>query len=219
VPGENGVRSEQIQQRKGRKYEISKTLKLIFIGRLVTYKACDIALRGAASLLSEGRAHLSILGDGPERIRFENLTDKLGIREAVTFYGMISHSEALSMLRKSDVLVFPSLREFGGGVVFEALSMGAVPIVADHGGPGDIVINKVGYRIPLISEKNMVDQISSVLRYLETHRTHLEKLRKQGEKYAHEQLSWDAKAKMVTKILMWATGYGPKPSMPSPKKK
>jgi glycosyltransferase involved in cell wall biosynthesis len=217
VPGENGVDSSLIQERPVSRSKSTERLELIYVGRLVPYKACDLALRGAASLLREGRAHLSILGDGPERHRFENLADGLGVRSAATFRGMVSHSETLSRLRKSDVLVFPSLREFGGGVVFEALAMGAVPVVSDFGGPGDIVTDEVGYRIPLTDETQMATEIKSVLKHLSSDRNHLEKLRRQGLTYAREKLTWEAKARMVTEILRWAIGAGTKPTMPPPK--
>ena len=44
-------------------------------------------------------------------------------------------------------MVFPSIRDNGAGVVFEALASGAVPVVADFGGPGDIVHSDVGYKV------------------------------------------------------------------------
>ena len=217
VPGENGLDSSAIRERPVPCSENPKRLELVFAGRLVPYKACDIALRGAASLLRDGRAHLRILGEGQERQRLEDLVDELGVRGAVTFCGMIGHSEALAQLGKSDVLVFPSLREFGGGVVFEALAMGAVPVVADHGGPGDIVTDEVGCRIPLTNETRVVTDIDSVLQHLASDRDHLEGLRAAGLAYARKQLTWEAKASMVTKILLWAVGVGPKPIMPPPK--
>src|SRR5262249_21754342 len=138
VPGENGLSRPLIEERAVAPSNLAR-LQLIYVGRLVPYKACDLALRGGASLMREGRAQLNILGDGPERQRFESLADELGVRDSVKFCGWLSHAETLSQLKKSDVLVFPSLREFGGGVVFEALASGVVPVVADHGGPGDIV--------------------------------------------------------------------------------
>jgi glycosyltransferase involved in cell wall biosynthesis len=217
VPGENGVNSSLIQERSAPRAEGKERLELIYVGRLVPYKACDLALKGAASLLREGRAHLSILGDGPERHRLENLSDELGVRDAVTFCGWVNHSETLSRLMKSDVLIFPSLREFGGGVVFEAIAMGAVPVVANHGGPGDIVTDEVGYRIPITDEHQIAAQIESVLEHLASDQDHLERLRRCGVAYARERLTWEAKARMVTEVLLWAVGVGPKPNMPPPK--
>lgn len=90
-----------------------------------------------------------MVGDGPERNRLENLTRLLGIEKAVTFYGWLSHSEVLSRMRSADVFVCPSVRDFGGGVVFEALAAGAVPVVVDFGGPGDIIYPEVGCKVPL----------------------------------------------------------------------
>ena len=168
-------------------------------------------------MLRSGKAHLTILGDCPERPRFEALADELQIRSGVTFCGMISHADVLARLREADVLVFPSLREFGGGVVFEALAKGAVPVVANHGGPGDIVRDDVGYRIRLSNESQMAEEIGSVLEHLASDRNHLEALRQYGIAYARKELTWERKAQMMTEILLWATGAGPKPTMAPPK--
>ena len=132
-------------------------LELIFVGGLVPRKACDLALRAAAPLLRSDLARFTVVGDGPERNRLEQLARSLGIEKAVFFCGWLSHAEVLKHLRSADVLVFPSLRDNGAGVVFEALGSGAVPVVADFGGPGDIVHPEVGYKVPLTNESDIVD--------------------------------------------------------------
>jgi glycosyltransferase involved in cell wall biosynthesis len=146
----------------------------------------------------------------------EQLTKSLGIEKAVSFSGWLGHGEVLQRLGKADVLVFPSVREFGGGVVFEALAMGAVPIVADFGGPGDIVRPEVGFKVPLTNEEDVVLEIEKVLSKVQRDRDLLERLCRQGMRYARECLSWDRKAQVTSQILTWAVGQGPKPDLPPP---
>ena len=141
----------------------SAKLELIFVGGLVPRKACDLALRAAAPLLRSDLARFTVVGDGPERNRLEQLARSLGIEKAVSFCGWLSHAEVLRRLRSADVLVFPSVRDFGAGVVFEALAVGAVPVVADFGGPGDIVHPEVGYKVPLTNESDVVSQMEKIL--------------------------------------------------------
>jgi glycosyltransferase involved in cell wall biosynthesis len=192
-------------------------LELIFLGGLVPYKACDLALRAAAPFLRCSLARFTVVGDGPERNRLEQLTKSLGIEEDVSFCGMLPHAEAMQRLRSADVLVFPSVREFGGGVVFEALAVGAVPLVADFGGPGDIVHPEVGYKVPLTNENDVVSQMETVLGELVHNRTLLDRLRQQGMSYARECLTWEAKAQIVTRIMHWAMARGPRPDLSPPK--
>src|ERR1039458_6661240 len=94
-----------------RRTEPGAKLELIFVGGLVPRKACDFALRGAAPLLRDDLARFTVVGDGPERNRLEQLTRSLGIEKAVTFCGWLSHGEVLSRLGSADVFVFPSLRD------------------------------------------------------------------------------------------------------------
>jgi glycosyltransferase involved in cell wall biosynthesis len=200
-----------------RRCERNSKLELIFVGNLVPYKACDLALRAAAPFLRNDLTHFTVVGDGPERNRLEQLTKSLGIEKAVSFCGMLNHTEAMQQLRSADVLVFPSVREFGGGVVFEALAAGAVPLVADFGGPGDIVHAEVGYKVPLTNENDVVVEMEKILTELVHNRDRLEMLRRQGMVYAREDLTWDAKAQIVTQIMQWVIARGPKPVLPPPK--
>jgi glycosyltransferase involved in cell wall biosynthesis len=192
-------------------------LELIFVGGLVPYKACDLAFRAAAPLLRRGLAHFTVVGDGPEQNRLEELARALGIEKAVSFCGFLSHAETMQRLRLADVLVFPSVREFGGAVVFEALAVGTVPVVVDFGGPGDIVRPEVGYKVSLTNESDVVSQIEKVLADLAHNRDRLEQLRQRGIQYARARLTWDAKARIITDILYWVTRRGMKPTLPPPK--
>jgi glycosyltransferase involved in cell wall biosynthesis len=200
-----------------RNREPSAKLELIFVGGLVPRKACDLALRAAAPLLRSDLARFTVVGDGPERERLEQLTKSLGIENAVSFHGWLSHAEVLRHLRSADVFVFPSLRDNGAGVVFEALGTGAVPVVADFGGPGDIIHPEVGYKVALTTENDIVAQIEKILTELAGDRDRLEQLRRQGMAYVRECLTWDAKAKRTSRILNWVSGRGPKPDLPPPK--
>ncbi len=192
-------------------------LELIFVGGLIPCKACDLALRAAAPLLRRGLAHFSILGDGPERSHLEQLAISLGIEKEVFFKGWVSHAEVLTAMRSADVMVFPSVRDFGAGVVFEALASGAVPVVADFGGPGDIVQPGVGYKVPVTNESEFVAQMEKILTDLAGDRELLHRLRRQGMAYAREQLTWDAKAQTTTQVLNWVVRRHPKPDLPPPK--
>jgi glycosyltransferase involved in cell wall biosynthesis len=192
-------------------------LDLIFVGGLSPCKACDLGLRAAARLLRSDLAHFTVLGDGRERNRLEELARSLEIEKAVSFCGWVSHSEALRRLRSADVMVFPSVRDFGAGVVFEALATGAVPVVADFGGPGDIVHPGVGYKVPLTNESEFVSQMETILTELAGNRDLLNRIREQGMSYARECLTWDAKAQSTTRILTWVVRQGPKPDLPPPK--
>ena len=213
VPGENGINSA-LYPTRSRTSQVNDKLELIFVGGLVPVKAVDLAMRAAAPLLQKGQAHFTIVGDGPEQASLEQLTTSLGIQKTVSFCGWLRHSEVLQHLGEADVLVFPSVREFGGGVVFEALAMGAVPVVADFGGPGDIIHPGIGFKVPLTDEEDVVLQIEKILAKLVNNRELLERLRQQGMRYARECLSWDRKAQIVTEILCWAARRGPKPDLP-----
>lgn len=213
---EPGISSSQCVA-DSRSPETSAKLDIIFVGGLVPRKACDIALRAAAPVLHAGMAHFTVIGDGPERNRLEHLTASLGIGDSVSFCGWLNHSDVLCRLRAADVFLFPSLRDNGAGVVFEALASGAVPVVADFGGPGDIVHPGVGYKVPLTNEGEIISQMGKILIDLAEDRDLLNRLRKQGMSYARERLTWDAKALSTTKVLNWAVGRSPRPDLPAPK--
>jgi glycosyltransferase involved in cell wall biosynthesis len=213
---ENGIDSS-VCSGASRSERTEGGLELIFVGGLIPLKAVDLALRGAAPLLRSGLARFTVVGDGPEEQRLKELTRSLGIEQTVTFTGWLGHAEVFSRLRSADVFLFPSLKESGGGVVFEALASGAVPVVVDFGGPGDIVDADVGYKVPLTNESDIVSRIETILKDLASNPDLLHRLQCDGMAYAYERLTWDAKAQATSQVLNWVVGRGPKPALCSPK--
>jgi glycosyltransferase involved in cell wall biosynthesis len=90
-------------------------------------------------------------------------------------------------------------------------------VVADFGGPGDIVHPDVGYKVPLTTESEFVSRMEKILTELAGNPALLNRLRKQGICYARECLTWEAKAQRTSRVLNWAVGCGPKPDLPPPK--
>ena len=89
-------------------------------------------------------------------------------------------------------------------MVFEALASGAVPVILDYGGPGDIVHPEVGYKVPPTNEDDVISNMENILSNLAGDRDLLIRLRERGMAYARECLTWDAKAHSTTQVLHWA---------------
>ena len=105
-------------------------LRVLFIGRLDSYKRLDWLLE-ALALLKEPWS-LTVVGDGPRRHAFEALSTTLfGASSAVTFLGRLDEAEKLAELALADVLVLPSDRstEAFGIVQLEAMAAG-IPSLA-----------------------------------------------------------------------------------------
>ena len=105
-------------------------LRVLFIGRLDSYKRLDWLLE-ALALVKEPWS-LAIVGDGPRRPFFEALSEELfGASSLVTFLGRLDETAKLAELASADVLVLPSDRstEAFGIVQLEAMAAG-IPSLA-----------------------------------------------------------------------------------------
>nr|WP_255616000.1 glycosyltransferase family 4 protein [Synechococcus sp. MU1642] len=113
-------------------------LRVLFIGRLDSYKRLDWLLKALAALRSPWR--LSVVGDGPNRSRFEYLAQRLFFSQLrsdsklVQFHGRLPEREKQAQISASDVLVLPSDRsnEAFGIVQLEAMAAGRIALAFDQ---------------------------------------------------------------------------------------
>lgn len=193
-------------------------LKAAFVGRLVPYKGADMALEALEPLLKEGKIRFDIYGDGPEKQHLLSMIDNLDLSDCVTIHGFVGHSELQAKLVSADVLVFPSIREFGGGVVLEAMALGVVPIVVDYAGPAELVSDEIGYLIPMGNRDSIIDDLRLTLGAICADPEQLKKRRKAAIAKVNECFTWVKKAEQSREIYYWVTGRGQKPTYQAPPK-
>lgn len=181
-------------------------LDLCFIGRLVPYKGPDIALEAAQDLLRAGRARLTVIGDGPMMPALREQAARLGVSDAVEFTGWLEHRDVPEVARKSSVFLFPSVREFGGGAVIEAMALGLVPIVVNYGGPGEIVTVDTGFRLAIGPRQLLVANAAALLSELDEGRHDLAGLAGQGLERVRGLYTWEQKALQLSQVYDWVTG-------------
>src|SRR5262249_24943491 len=124
-------------------------LRVVFVGRLVPYKGADMLIEAAAPLIRAGQVDLDLVGAGPGMSALQSRAERERLAGGISFAGWVSHGDLQRRLLRSSVLGFPSIREFGGGVVLEAMALGLVPIVMDYGGPGELVSPATGFALPM----------------------------------------------------------------------
>jgi glycosyltransferase involved in cell wall biosynthesis len=121
---------------------------VLFLGRLVTNKGCDVLLRAVSQI--PAFAKVRIAGDGPERENLESLAKELGLESRVDFLGWASPDRVRELLNRSCVLAVPSLWPEPFGLVALEAYAAARPVVASSvGGLADLVVDGVtGRSVP-----------------------------------------------------------------------
>ncbi|KUF10162.1 glycosyltransferase family 4 protein [Pseudoponticoccus marisrubri] len=172
-------------------------LRAAFVGRLVPYKGPDMLLEAAAPLLADGRLTLDIIGDGPMRPQLEAQAAGL---PGVTFHGWQAHEAVQDVLARCHLLSFPSIREFGGGVVLEAMALGVVPLIVDYAGPGELVTAETGLKVPCGPREEIIAGFRSALEKLVADPTHLPGMAAAARDRVQRHFTWQRKARQVAQV-------------------
>lgn len=121
-------------------------IRILFIGRLVWYKGCDILLKAFAGMHRKD-CELVLVGSGPLEQELKDLAASFPLKNVV-FTGMVSEEEKMRQIEACDFLVLPSVSKaeafavvqleamaFGKPVINTALKSG-VPYVSIDGVTG-----------------------------------------------------------------------------------
>ena len=109
-----------------------EALRVLYIGRLDSYKRLDWLLEALSTLRSPWQ--LAVVGDGPKRAQFELLAERLSHQSSVHFHCRLDEAAKLHQLSLSDVLVLPSesSNEAFGIVQLEAMAAGRPSLAFDQ---------------------------------------------------------------------------------------
>jgi glycosyltransferase involved in cell wall biosynthesis len=174
--------------------------RFISVGRLVPYKGYDLTLDALGGSEALRGCELLIAGDGPQRPGLEARAARLGLAGAVRFLGFVDNARLAAELRRAQAFVFPSLREFGGGVVLEAMA-GALPcVVVDYGGPAELVDPSCGERLPLRPRAELVAALRRAMEGLAGDPARCRRLGTAAVRRVREQFTWAAKAERIVQI-------------------
>ena len=118
---------------------------VVYVGEMRDLKGVDVLIEAIASI-GEEQVSAVLVGDGPDREKFENLARQHGLAERVTFPGAMPASDAFAL---GELMVVPSRNESFPYVVIEAIAaqkplvatrVGGIPEILEAGvlvAPGD----------------------------------------------------------------------------------
>ena len=193
---ENGV-DLSIWQRKQPTRERDSSVRLIFVGRLIDWKALDIVLEALRRANQQITASLEIIGDGPMRQAWQDLAERTELGSMVKFLGFMSQPQCAQHLQQADVFVLPSLFECGGAVVLEAMAAGLPVIATAWGGPLDYLDESCGILVEPASREALISGFADGIVKLAKSAALRESMGQAGYARARGEFDWERKIDQI----------------------
>lgn len=138
--------------------------RIVYAGQIIRGKGVDLLLEALA------RVRMSfeciIIGDGNHRPHCEQLSDKLGLADRVTFTGFLPQAEIANYYRDASLAVMSSVwPEPFGAVGLEAMRCGLPVVAFDAGGIREWLIDGWnGFLVPWMDRKRYAEAVEELLR-------------------------------------------------------
>ncbi len=184
--------------------------RLIFVGQLIGRKGFDLLLEALARCSAQGW-QLDVVGEGPERSKYEKMAKTLGIESKISWLGSLPNPDVRKKMSNSDCLILPSRYDGWGAVVNEALTVGTAVLVSDTCGAADLIRNPVlGSVFP---SENSVALSTELISRIEKGSLGLEE-RAKIWKWSRENISPQVGARYFLSIIANLSGKGLQPIVP-----
>ncbi|SHG44419.1 colanic acid/amylovoran biosynthesis glycosyltransferase [Salegentibacter echinorum] len=150
-----------------KKNQIEESFQLISVGRLDKVKGHKYAIKVVKSLKAKGfPVHLSIIGEGEERLALKNLIKEFKLESEVSLIGKKSQAEVKDYLLSGNLYILAAVpvennrRETQGLATLEAQACGLPVVVFDSGGVKyTLKDGETGFIVPEFDTDKMVEKI------------------------------------------------------------
>ncbi|MBN1149802.1 glycosyltransferase family 4 protein [candidate division WOR-3 bacterium] len=177
----------------------TKPVNFLTVSRLSKQKNVEVVLKSMRLLKMENfEFKYTIVGDGEDRQRLENLSKSLSLGDEVIFTGSVQRERVRDFLKANDVFILPSFKEGFGISALEAMFSGLALVVAKSGSlVGFVEDGKCGYFFDPFSWQDCVRVLKNVI--LDEEST--KKIARQGRQKAVDSFSFDIQ------IDLWERTY------------
>ncbi len=163
------------------------TKSLLFVGRLSKTKGVHYFIKSGIALLDKGyNIQLDIVGDGNDIMYFQSLVSE-EYKDRITFHGWKAAEEIQLLLKKSYIMIFPSIYPEAFGISgIEAMMQGKPVVGFDVGGVSTwLKHTETGFLVPVKNVKKMTEKIQFLL----DNKTIYAEMCKKARKVALEEFS------------------------------
>ncbi len=155
---------------------------ILYVGRLIERKGVVDLLRAFEQIHAEFEdCRLLIVGEGPDRLKLEEICIRAGIEPCVSFLGAMDHKELPAIYRRASVFVMPALEEAMSNAMLEAMASGLPLITTETSTPELIDDNGA------VVERQNPEQLHAALRRYVVNRElrerHAERSRQMAEDF------------------------------------
>tara|TARA_B110000238_G_C16102435_1_gene428804 strand:+ start:342 stop:1451 length:1110 start_codon:yes stop_codon:yes gene_type:complete len=167
-------------------YKLSKTIKVVSVGRFVPQKGYDIAIDSIKTLSNKYDIELSLIGGGKLYDSFKNQIE--GYRN-IHLINWINQSELVELICNADIYIQPSKPFLGEAMprtILEAMAL-KLPIIASNIAAIPGILNQGN---SLLIEPNSIENLSEALEILINNEGLRAKIAKNGYQDAYGKYEW-----------------------------
>ena len=142
----------------------NRTLRILFLGRLVKEKGLDTLLEAAHRVKSAGQKfELRIVGSGPMRQALEAQVRELALEDCVQLHAAVPPDQVSEQFTESDLFVLPSRREGMPGALLEAIAHGLPAVATRVSGSEEIIDEHIGWLVSVADPDELARAIGHAL--------------------------------------------------------
>jgi glycosyltransferase involved in cell wall biosynthesis len=179
----------------------NKTIHCITTGRLVPFKNVITAVRAFSHIPSKYAIHYTIIGDGQEIKNIEAEIKNINLTDRISLLPLMPRKEVLEYLAKTDIYLFPSLREGGTWALMEAMAMSLPCICLNWTGMSIITDDESALRLSVTNPEQMSMDIADGICKLIDNPILRKKIGDAGQERIKNIFNWNAKEVFIDSLF------------------
>jgi len=171
------------------------------IGRMAYWKGFSLAVKGFHSFIQNGgKGKLELFGEGPELKKIKMYIKDNNLENYIFVRGFVINNDIKNKLKEASILLHPSFRDGGSWSIIESMSNGLPVICLNASGPKDMVTDKGGLLIDVISPNQVVEDIGKGLLELLNDPIKYKTLSIYAQKRINTEYTWKKRGEQMKKV-------------------